>query len=60
MEDPFAMLDKYPLVNAYWEDKRADVSRITVPSYTLASYSTMLHTYGSVRGYREMSCQNKW
>lgn len=60
MEDPFTMLDRYPLVNAYWEDKRPDLSKITVPSYTLASYSTMLHVYGSCRGFREMDCKDKW
>jgi predicted acyl esterase len=60
MEDPFSMLDKYPTVNAYWEDKRAAQENITVPSYTLASYSTMLHVYGSVRGFREINCKDKW
>jgi predicted acyl esterase len=54
------MLEKYPRTNEYWEDKRAQVSRITVPVYVLASYSTFLHTMGSFRGFEEIQHKNKW
>ncbi|KAH6950130.1 Alpha/Beta hydrolase protein [Fusarium avenaceum] len=43
-EDITGMLDQYPLQNAYWADKRADMSKINIPAYVLASYSTGLHT----------------
>ncbi|KAH0592484.1 hypothetical protein MHUMG1_09755 [Metarhizium humberi] len=59
-EDPVAMLRKYPLQNEYWADKRADMSRIRVPAYILASYSTALHTLGSFRGFEEISHEKKW
>lgn len=54
------MIEKYPLMNDYWADKRAQVSNINVPIYALASYSTGLHTFGSFRGYTEASVTNKW
>jgi uncharacterized protein len=60
MEDPVAMLKKFPLMNDYWKDKRADISRIKVPAYILASYSTFLHLPGSLRGFEDMSHNDKW
>lgn len=60
MEDPVAMLKKFPLMNDYWKDKRADISRIKMPAYILASYSTFLHLPGSLRGFEDMSHDDKW
>lgn len=54
------MLENYPLMNEYWESKRADISKITVPAYVLASYSTFLHTFGSFRGFMEITHDKKW
>lgn len=54
------MLDKYPSMNKYWEDKRAAVHKIRVPLYAVASYSTGLHTYGSFRGFLEAQSSSKW
>ncbi len=59
-EDPIAMLAKYPLMNAYWEDKRAKVELIEVPAYILASMSTGLHTIGSTRGFEDIPHNKKW
>ena len=54
------MIDQYPQINEYWEDKRAQVGRIKVPGYALASYSTFLHAMGSFRGFEEIQHENKW
>ncbi|KAN0104342.1 alpha/beta-hydrolase [Hyaloscypha variabilis] len=43
-EDTISMIRKYPLMNDYWEDKRAKAHLIEVPAYVLASMSTGLHT----------------
>ncbi|KAJ4999147.1 Cocaine esterase [Colletotrichum sp. SAR 10_66] len=59
-EAPIPMLEKYPLYNDYWEDKRAKLVNIDVPTYVLASYSSALHTTGSIRGYNEISSKDKW
>ena len=59
-EDVTAMLERYPLMHEYWEDKRARINRIQVPAYILASFSTMLHTEGSFRGFEDMAHSEKW
>jgi predicted acyl esterase len=59
-EDVTAMLERYPLMHEYWEDKRAPIDRIKVPAYTLASFSTMLHTEGSFRGFEDIAHSEKW
>lgn len=59
-EDILAMLEKYPHMNAYWEDKRAKIEEIEVPAYVLASYSSAIHTVGSFRGYEEIKHEQKW
>ncbi|KAK1624259.1 Alpha/Beta hydrolase protein [Colletotrichum phormii] len=47
-------------LRSYWDDKRARMDKIEVPAYILGSYSTMLHTVGSFRGFEEIPHQNKW
>lgn len=59
-EDVTAMVKKYPLWNAYWEDKKPKLDRITIPMYALASYSTGLHTEGSLRGFLLSKSNEKW
>lgn len=59
-EDVGEMIEKHPLMNAYWEDKNPKLSNITIPMYILASYSTGLHTEGTIRGYQYTSSKDKW
>ena len=59
-EDVPKMLTKYPLFNEYWQDKVARLGDIQVPSYVLASYSSALHTSGSIRAFRQIGSQDKW
>lgn len=54
------MLEKYPLMNAYWEDKRAKPELIDIPTYVLASMSTGLHTVGSIRCFEDITHEKKW
>lgn len=44
----------------YVEDKRADFSKVNVPAYIGASYSSDLHTIGSLRAFEEIPHSNKW
>lgn len=60
MEDSGAMTRKYPLRNEYWDDKDAKFANIEVPVYALSSFSTMLHTEGSIRGFLFSSSKDKW
>lgn len=54
------MLKKYPLMNNYWEDKRAKAYLINIPAYVLASMSTGLHTIGSTRCFEDIPHDKKW
>ncbi|KAI9037632.1 alpha/beta-hydrolase [Aspergillus affinis] len=54
------MLTQYPLFNGYWEDKVAKLERVTAPCYVLASYSTSLHTSGSIGGFNSLGSKEKW
>ncbi|KAJ5363873.1 uncharacterized protein N7496_009586 [Penicillium cataractarum] len=59
-EDVAAMIEKYPLMNAYWEDKRPRLQDIKIPMYILASYSTGLHTEGSIRAWKYAGSDERW
>ncbi|KAJ4246877.1 hypothetical protein NW762_013429 [Fusarium torreyae] len=59
-EDVISMIKTYPLMNEYWEDKRAKAHLIDVPAYVLTSMSTGLHTVGSTRCYEDIPHEKKW
>ncbi|EXJ76365.1 uncharacterized protein A1O5_00873 [Cladophialophora psammophila CBS 110553] len=54
------MAEAHEFYDAYWESKRVDFSKIKIPSYILGSYSTMLHTIGSVSAWRDTNTDKKW
>ncbi len=54
------MVDKYPLYNDYWDDKKPKLRNIQVPLYATASYSTGLHTEGSVKGFLLAGSHQQW
>lgn len=60
IDDMPSMAEKYPLMNEYWEDKRAELEKIEIPAYITASYTNPIHTHGTLRGYREISSKKKW
>ncbi|KAH8886239.1 alpha/beta-hydrolase [Thozetella sp. PMI_491] len=60
LEDTGAMIRQYPLWNRYWEDKSAKLTQIDVPIYAAASFSTMLHTEGTIRGFLFSASKDKW
>ncbi|KAJ5653048.1 hypothetical protein N7490_000051 [Penicillium lividum] len=59
-EDVIAMIDRYPLMNEYWEDKRAKSHLIKAPAYVLGSMSSALHTIGSLRSFEDIPHEKKW
>ncbi|KAI8185889.1 alpha beta-hydrolase [Colletotrichum sp. SAR 10_75] len=48
------------VANAYWDDKRPDITKINVPTYITASFSSALHTMGSIRGFWDVDTPHKW
>ncbi|GAX08638.1 putative acyl esterase [Secundilactobacillus silagincola] len=60
-EDWIKEMDAYPLADApIWQDKVADPSKIKMPAFVVASYSSTLHTMGTFRAWRELGSKDKW
>lgn len=60
IEDCISMMNGGFVTSPYWEDKRAELEKITVPAYIVASYTSPIHTYGTLEGYRRIASENKW
>ena len=60
MEDVIANCLAHPLLDEYWEDKVAKVEKITVPIYITASWSSGIHTQGTIKAWRNVSSKDKW
>ncbi|MFM9966935.1 MAG: CocE/NonD family hydrolase [Burkholderiales bacterium] len=54
-------MKKHPLIDEYWRDKIPDLSKIAMPMYVCASWSTQgLHTRGTLEGFKQASAKHKW
>lgn len=60
VEDCIAVMNEQTVNNPYWEDKAAELEKITIPAYIVASYTNPIHTYGSIEGYRRIFSEKKW
>ncbi len=59
VDDMVAMAQRYPLMNAYWEDKIPDFSKITIPCYCTACWNHF-HLRGAFQGFRKIKSRKKW
>jgi uncharacterized protein len=59
-EDLMSEAERYPLMNALWENKIPAFDKIAVPAYVVASYSNTLHTAGTFRAWRRIASEQKW
>jgi predicted acyl esterase len=59
-EDVTAHTTRFPLMNAYWADKRADLASISLPAYVVASWTSVIHCHGTLQAFREISSAHKW
>jgi predicted acyl esterase len=61
VEDTVTMYAEHPMWDAYWESKTADLSKIEVPAYVVASWSDQgLHTRGTLEGFKRIRSRHKW
>lgn len=60
LEDFREMYRRSQTMNPYWADKRANIKNINIPTYVVASYSTFVHTMGSIRGWLDVQTTEKW
>ncbi|MFT8246043.1 CocE/NonD family hydrolase [Roseomonas sp. BN140053] len=50
-----------PFFDEYWASKRAEMSRITVPAFVVASWTDQgLHTRGTLEGFKQIASAEKW
>lgn len=55
------MMITHPLMDAYWNSKRPDLTQIEVPAYVIASWSDQgLHTRGTLAAYEQLSSPHKY
>ncbi len=56
VEDMPAMVNRYPLMNAYWADKRAKLEQIKTPAYIVASWGG----HQTIDAFRRIASKEKW
>jgi len=61
VEDMVEMMKEHPLFDDYWASKNADLSKITVPAFVVASWPDQgLHTRGTLEGFKKIASKDKW
>ncbi len=61
VEDSIEMQKQHPLFDDYWASKNADLSKITVPAFVVASWSDHgLHTRGTLEAFKKIASKDKW
>jgi predicted acyl esterase len=61
VEDLRAGFALHPFRDAFWEDKCARLSDVTVPAYIVADWTDIFfHSDGTINGYLEISSERKW
>jgi len=60
-EDALLSALAHPFDDAYWADKRPDLSKITVPAYVIADWTDyFIHSPGTMDGFVGISSKQKW
>ncbi|MFC2056996.1 CocE/NonD family hydrolase [Chloroflexota bacterium] len=61
IEDLIEMAKRHPLFDDYWVNKNANLSKIKVPAFVVASWSDQgLHTRGTLEGFKKIASEDKW
>jgi uncharacterized protein len=61
IEDLETETREHPFFDAFWQSKAADLAKITVPAYIVASWSDQgLHTRGTLEGFKQIRSEQKW
>ncbi|MFC2012121.1 CocE/NonD family hydrolase [Chloroflexota bacterium] len=61
VEDFLELMRRHPLYDDYWASKNADLSKITVPAFIVASWTDHgLHNRGTLEGFKKIASKDKW
>lgn len=58
-EEPSVTARRHPFMDAYWEDKIADMSRIEIPMYLVGSYGLEIAA-AELDGFHRVASRDKW
>ena len=59
-ENPPEMAKEHPLLDDYWKSKIPDLSKVEVPAYVVASWSSQVHANGTLAAWRGIASEEKW
>ena len=61
VEDILAMMAEHPFFDAYWATKAADLAKIEVPAFVVASWADQgLHLRGTLEAFNRIASKEKW
>ena len=61
VENFWEMAKRHPLFDDYWASKNADLTKITVPAFVVASWTDHgLHNRGTLEGFKKIASKDKW
>lgn len=61
IEDMKRETQEHPFFDSFWASKNADLSKIKVPAYVVASWTDQgLHTRGTLEAFEKISSPQKW
>jgi predicted acyl esterase len=61
VEDVPAMMKVHPFFDGYWSTKVAELSKIEVPAYVVASWTDQgLHLRGTLEAFKAIASKDKW
>jgi predicted acyl esterase len=61
VEDLARMAKEHPFFDGYWASKNADLTKITVPAFIVASWSDHgLHTRGTLEAFKKIASTDKY
>lgn len=60
IEDQPRMIATHLTKDEYWRGMAADLTRIHIPAYVVASYTNAVHTHGSFAGFMGIASKDKW
>jgi hypothetical protein len=61
VEDYAEMAKQHPLFDDYWASKNANLTKITVPAFVVASWADHgLHNRGTLEGFKKIASKEKW
>jgi predicted acyl esterase len=61
VENFWEMVKRNPLFDDYWASKNADLTKITVPAFVVASWTDHgLHNRGTLEGFKKIASKDKW